>query len=460
MRRLLLLVVVALVACDGPLPGVCKKDSDCEAPSFCYKGKVCVRPDDAGGDGGEPDADVGSREDAGVDGGEIGRDAAMDGGGAEQEDGGSVDASIGECTGGTSCDDGNPCTDDTCGAQGHCVYSPKASGQACTTDGDKCTEDMCDGHGVCTHPAAVTCDNPPECQQLPGRCDPSTGSCIYAAKVANAACGSDQDACTKDVCDGQGVCTHPAVVTCENPAECQQLPGHCDPSTGSCVYAAKAANVACGADQDACTKDMCDGGGACTHPAVVCDNPDACYQLPGSCNPSNGWCVYTPAPADAPCPGDACSRNVCDGHGLCRHWYSANSPSNTVPTVPQPRENGQFEWLGSTVVLDTLTCLVWRSRSESDKFDWSSANSSKACAGMFDGFDAWRLPTQPELESLVDRTTQPKINSTFFPDTPNEAFWTSTPDPWNSKFATFVDFNSGGTGWNDMTLPCRVRCVR
>lgn len=52
------------------------------------------------------------------------------------------------------------------------------------------------------------------------------------------------------------------------------------------------------------------------------------------------------------------------------------------------------------------------------------------CANLnLDGFATrWRIPTLPELFSLVETGAVPTINQTEFPDTAPGDSWTSTPD--------------------------------
>lgn len=60
--------------------------------------------------------------------------------------------------------------------------------------------------------------------------------------------------------------------------------------------------------------------------------------------------------------------------------------------------------------------------------DWNplvvAANNESLC-----GFNDWRVPHIKELATLVDRgvTTGPTIDLTYFPNTPEYRFWTSTP---------------------------------
>jgi hypothetical protein len=57
-----------------------------------------------------------------------------------------------------SCDDGNPCTTDSCDTVTGCKFQNNTL--ACTDDGNACTNDVCSA-GACTHPANSSCAAPP-----------------------------------------------------------------------------------------------------------------------------------------------------------------------------------------------------------------------------------------------------------------------------------------------------------
>jgi Protein of unknown function (DUF1566) len=77
------------------------------------------------------------------------------------------------------------------------------------------------------------------------------------------------------------------------------------------------------------------------------------------------------------------------------------------------------------------------------------------------GMSSWRLPNDSELLSLVERAcTQPAINSQWFPSTPPNWFWSSTPGSGQSDDAWYADFGDGDgySGYkNDLAF---VRFVR
>jgi hypothetical protein len=79
------------------------------------------------------------------------------------------------CCGGvcTTCDDGNPCTDDSCDRLQGCVSRPNTDpcddGNLCTT-GDTCSGGVCVG-------TPVLCDEGNPCTV--DACDPATGACTH-----------------------------------------------------------------------------------------------------------------------------------------------------------------------------------------------------------------------------------------------------------------------------------------
>ncbi len=210
------------------------------------------------------------------------------------------------CTEGTCggtpvvCQDDNPCTDDSCGIGGGCVFEPNV---AKCDDGDPCTvADQCDA-GACKG-VAVSCD----CQ-------------------ADADCAKLEDG---NLCNGTLFCNQAKLpyqcavkagteVVCPDPdgkdAAC--LVAACVPESGECTFAPTHEGLPCG-DQNACTLgDVCVAG-ACTGQAeVVCNDSNPCTD--DACLPDKG-CAFTPnsLPCDdlnACTVGDACSAGACIGQG-------------------------------------------------------------------------------------------------------------------------------------------------
>ena len=342
-----------------------------------------------------------------------------------------------------SCDDGNPvggdCCSPTCeiesattvcrpaigtcdvaetcsGSSGTCpTDSFVASGDACADDGNACTSDVCDGMGACTHPSNSApcddgsfCNGPDTCSA--GTCsvhagDPCEGgvecatSCNESLNHCNVAaglpCQDDDSYCTEDYCDGNGSCIHPAARAgeicraasgdCDVPEVCDGLAAFCPSdvfkpasqvcrgsagvcdvaesctgSSASCPGDAKApSGTQCPPDAEICTADICDGNGACTHPAGnagtacraaagdcdaaeqcdgtmtacptdrfkpattvcrdsagVCDVPDTCSGTGPNCTSDTRAASGTPSTADAL----LCTADICDGTSVaCTH---------------------------------------------------------------------------------------------------------------------------------------------
>jgi hypothetical protein len=161
------------------------------------------------------------------------------------------------------CDDGNPCTVDSCRGPGICVFAPVRC-----DDGDPCTTDACDAVGAC--------------RVTPRRCDdgnPCTGDACAAGACRHTpldgvACPDDGFACTDDACAG-GTCLHvPIDSRCLAGSECASAacaPLAAGADAAGCVGGVPLAEGAeCAEDGLPCTDDVCRGA-ACGHLAT----PDA-----------------------------------------------------------------------------------------------------------------------------------------------------------------------------------------
>ena len=114
-----------------------------------------------------------------------------------------------------SCDDGNPCTTDSCDTLTGCKFQNNTL--ACADDGNACTNDVCSA-GTCTHP-----NNTSSCADDGNACTNdvcSAGTCTHPNNTSS--CADDGNACTSDVCSA-GTCTHPSNNTCTSGAPCTGL---------------------------------------------------------------------------------------------------------------------------------------------------------------------------------------------------------------------------------------------
>ena len=208
-----------------------------------------------------------------------------------------------------SCDDGNPCTVDSCDASGACVHAPAAVGTSCS-DGNACNgAESCDGAGSCRAGAPVTCMALDQCHGV-GVCDPSSGACSNPALADGTAC-DDGNACTiGDTCQA-GACAAGAPLLCRAADQCHAA-GVCDPASGLCSNPALADGASCN-DGNACTQsDSCQAGVCTGANPVVCGAADQCH-LAGTCDPSSGACS-NPAKADGASCDDG---NMCTAGDMC-----------------------------------------------------------------------------------------------------------------------------------------------
>ena len=128
----------------------------------------------------------------------------------------------GNCNGGAppNCDDGNPCTDDSCDNIAGCVNTANTIGcdddNACT-ENDVCSDKACGG-------TTKVCDDNNDCTD--DGCNPTTG-CAY---INNTAPCNDNNACTvTDACSG-GSCVGTGAPNCNDGEVCTV--DDCAPATG------------------------------------------------------------------------------------------------------------------------------------------------------------------------------------------------------------------------------------
>ncbi len=253
-----------------------------------------------------------------------------------------------ECFTPSDCDDGNFCTDDTCGGgvcsnpnntlpcdDGlFCTQTDTCSGGGCVGSGDPCPGQLCDDVGdVC-----VDCFTHPECDDGNGCTEDVCigGACYH---VDNSDPCDDGDACTTDDACSGGACAG-SPISCDDGNACTD--DSCDPALGcryvnntdpcedgdACTTGDACANGACAGgpppdcdDGNACTDDSCDPPQGCRHVdnSDPCDDNDAC-TTDDTC--TGGACVGAPISCD---DGDTCTDDSCDPASGCEYV------NNTAP---------------------------------------------------------------------------------------------------------------------------------
>jgi hypothetical protein len=286
-----------------------------------------------------------------------------------------------------ACNDNNPCTGDSCNPAGGCTFTPVPNGQSCSNldfcdgletcqsgtctgsappncnDGNPCTTDTCNGNVGCTHAGVAGC-----CF-TDGDCADADACTINSRCVANT-CQSDArncndgNGCTTDGCDPAIGCTNTPVIDGTGCAD-QSVCDGAETCTGGACQEGIPPNCD---DANFCTQDRCDNATGCRHdPIASCCNTDpecadsdncttverctaqhTCATTPrtcvdgitctaDSCDPAVG-CVFTPA-TGAPCDdGDACTMSDTCSAGICagspRDCSDGNACNGAESCVP------------------------------------------------------------------------------------------------------------------------------
>jgi MYXO-CTERM domain-containing protein len=206
-----------------------------------------------------------------------------------------------------NCDDGEVCTSDSC-KDGNCLNTPKANtatcddGNICTT-GDKCTDGVCKGMNGTT-PEGCNDNNPCTIDAQP---DCSLPICTHTPTTDTTIACPAGDAChANGYCSGiDDKCVAGAEKDCADTSDCTK--DTCDPVTG-CVYT-NDASADC-SDGDPCTENDVCVGGLCGGKPKKCLALDACHEG-GTCDETTGKCDDPRADEGTACPGGACENGTC-----------------------------------------------------------------------------------------------------------------------------------------------------
>jgi Dictyostelium (slime mold) repeat len=251
---------------------------------------------------------------------------------------GNVCNGIERCDGGTCvasdpipCDDGDPCTADSCDPAIGCAHAEELCPADCTGlgDGERCIDgtvctvgDTCQG-GTCVPGPAPSCPDIDECTSA--TCDAVFG-CVYIEQFVSPPCVAE---CTGTVAD---------FTRCPGDANICTIDA-CLPSTSfgddKCIDGLLFGRQC--ADGDLCNGDeWCSPVLGCQANAPrVCDDGDICNGTE-SCDPQAGCQAGTPLPDATPCDdhlqctaGDQCHSEVCGGTPLTAVDCDDSDPSTT-----------------------------------------------------------------------------------------------------------------------------------
>jgi hypothetical protein len=278
----------------------------------------------------------------------------------------------GICQPGNNCpDDGNACTDEVIDpVTGACTHPPKTDDTPCN-DGNLCTQsDVCKS-GVCTGTVPVVCAGATACRSA-GTCNPGTGLCQGGSPINEGGSCDDNNLCTNGDKCAAGQCVGAPVVCVGD--QCHDA-GTCDPATGLCFNPNKPNGTTC-SDGLACTgPDTCTDG-ACEGDPVVCQASDSCHEA-GVCVEETGGCTNPPSPDGKACSdSNACTQtDACNG-GVCTGGNPVTCPGETQCTNAATCNPASGLCLNGTPKMDGTQC--------NDNLNCTSADACSAgvCTGM------------------------------------------------------------------------------
>ncbi|RDV24339.1 DUF1566 domain-containing protein [Alteromonas aestuariivivens] len=143
-----------------------------------------------------------------------------------------------------------------------------------------------------------------------------------------------------------------------------------------------------------------------------------------------------------------------------------------LPDSPETTATDSLTDLSGGEVWHVATGLVWQRCAlgqiwngatclgEAEKYTWQEA-LELAQQASHDDLKGWRLPNIKELASITERAcVRPSINAEWFPQTPEDDFWSSTPSATDPERAWVVAFFNASHSLKQKDRYVYVRLVR
>lgn len=130
----------------------------------------------------------------------------------------------------------------------------------------------------------------------------------------------------------------------------------------------------------------------------------------------------------------------------------------TEVSHPAPATHYQ---IATETVSDLATGLTWQRAVSDGVFTFDAARDYCGRLTLADK-PGWRVPSMAELLTLIDEraTAAPLIDQAAFPNTPSEAFWSSSEFGNSPGMGWQVYFDAGNALYGLPTKLFRARCVR
>ncbi|QAT85180.1 putative lipoprotein [Corallococcus coralloides] len=260
------------------------------------------------------------------------------------------------------CDDSNanayPGATESCGSRVDLdcnqlvgCQEPNCAGQSCD-DGNACTlGDHCEGSGLearCLPSQTTTCSQPTGVCDARQACNPTSGICEAVESTVGKTCDDGNPCTDTDECGADGKCVGTAR-TCTTAEQCLASSGTCNPTNGQCVFTPLPAVTSC-QDPLACTTpDRCDGNGNCVGTPATC-TPAPCYRVKQLCT-VNTECEYE-VDLNGTCTTSGGVPGVCSDTAECSPF--PYRPSNFDPNSIAAADIGELSTSGN-VTFDTTS---------------------------------------------------------------------------------------------------------
>jgi hypothetical protein len=195
---------------------------------------------------------------------------------------------IGDKSDGTSCDDGNPCTDNHC-LYGSCIAN-NLDGTACD-DGNACTENDVCAAGVCQAGQLKSCPEGDDC--CGGTCTDLQTDPNHCGSCSNG-CLEEQECCDGDCSGTDENCNHCGDV-CPEGTSC----GYVGLASYHCLF--DCGDMSCIDGLQECCNDACAPIGTCEeHCDPPCTDVEECCG--DECCPTDSECLYDEMEKLSCCP--------------------------------------------------------------------------------------------------------------------------------------------------------------
>ncbi len=220
---------------------------------------------------------------------------------------------VSDCVSGPapSCGDGVDCTDDSCdAASDQCIHIPNNA--HCPDDSVFCNgPETCDAVSDCVSGPAPACDDGVPCTD--DSCDAASDLCLNIPNDDN--CPDDGLFCNgTKICDAVYNCQDVPPPDCDDQVDCTS--DFCDEGSDQCASVPD--DSYCDNEQYCDGVESCDAVSDCQPgTAVVCDDEIDCTD--DTCNEGSDKCDYTPNSANCPDDGLFCTGTyICDAASDCQ----------------------------------------------------------------------------------------------------------------------------------------------